>query len=420
MAFGPAEMQQMGQMIAQLMAEKTRNLVEQLMKTKGGKIDTKSIGGAPEWDSMKEEGFQEWNIQIKAWLVNQDPRALGWLKTATGVEETVETKDYDTQEFADDMTRMDCKKLKGEAFNIVSGVHDGCGLEAWRLLRKRYEPRTPATKRALLKTIFNMKAAKKVEEIEKNFLEFEDIFTRYETMANKKVPEDIKTVIMMELCTPDLKENLEFNLKDVGYEETREAVMAYVERKRIDPITAMEIGNHENDHYENAGGWWGGDVNEDNYGDNEENYHQEVNYSGYGSKGYGLKGKGYNCLAKGKGKSVGKGGGGGKTDGFNEGGGKGKGGKGKGGQKGEFQGTCHWCGKWGHTASRCSDKGAYMECVRGGNGPANHSQETAKETYNLQNEDEEGWSRWTRPPLCERLQPARRLPQELPQAAEPG
>ena len=43
MAFGPAEMQQMGQMIAQLMAENTRNLVEQLMKTKGGKIDTKSI-----------------------------------------------------------------------------------------------------------------------------------------------------------------------------------------------------------------------------------------------------------------------------------------------------------------------------------------------------------------------------------------
>ena len=91
----------------------------------------------------------------------------GWLKTATGMEVTVETKDLDTQEFA--MTRMDCKKfntllynilitkLKGEAFNIVSSVHDGCGLKAWRLLMKRYEPGTPATKRALLKTIFNKK-----------------------------------------------------------------------------------------------------------------------------------------------------------------------------------------------------------------------------------------------------------------------
>ena len=133
-------------------------------------------------------------------------------------------------------------------------------------------------------------------------------------------------------------------------------------------------------------------MNEDNYGDNEENYHQEVNYSGYGSKGYGLKGKGLQPLGEGEGQKCRKGGGGGgKTGGFNKGGGKGKGGKGKGGQKGEFQGTCRWCGKWCHTASRCSDKDAYMECVRGENGPANHSQETAKETYNLQNEDEEGW-----------------------------
>ena len=142
MAFGPAEMQQMGQMMAQLLAENTRNLVEQLMKTEGRKIDTKSIGGPRSGTQSRRKGFQEWNVKIKAWLVNQDPRALGWLKTATGMEETVETKDLDTQEVADDMTRKDCKKfntllynilitnLKGEAFNIVSSVHEGCGLEA--------------------------------------------------------------------------------------------------------------------------------------------------------------------------------------------------------------------------------------------------------------------------------------------------
>ena len=188
-----------------------------------------------------------------------------------------------------------------------------------------------------------MKAAKKVEEIEKNLLKLEDIFTRYETMANSKLPEDIKTVIMIELYTPDLKENLEFNLKDVGFQETRQAVMGYVERKRRDPITAMEIGNHENDYYENAGDWWGGDVNEDNYGDNEENCHQEVNCSGFGSKGYGLQGQGVQLLG-GRGRA--------KVSEKEEeeverlaalakGGGKGKGGKGKGGQKREFQGTCH-------------------------------------------------------------------------------
>merc|ERR1712240_811926 len=82
-------------------------------------------------------------------------------------------------------------KLSGEAFKIVTSVRDGCGIEAWRLIMKRYEPRTPATKRALFKTIFNMKAAKKVEEIEKNVLKLEEIYTRYETMAKDKLPEDV-------------------------------------------------------------------------------------------------------------------------------------------------------------------------------------------------------------------------------------
>ena len=62
-----------------------------------------------------------------------------------------------------------------------------------------------------------MKAAKKVEEIENNLLKLEDIFTRYEIMSNTKLPEDIRTVILMELSTPDLKEHLEFNLKDMSY-----------------------------------------------------------------------------------------------------------------------------------------------------------------------------------------------------------
>ena len=68
---------------------------------------------------------------------------------------------------------------------------------------ERYEPRTPATKRALLKTIFNMKSAKKVDEIEKNILKLEETYKRYELMSPDKLPDDIKTVIMIELCTPE-------------------------------------------------------------------------------------------------------------------------------------------------------------------------------------------------------------------------
>ena len=152
-------------------------------KQGAGRIDTKAIGGPPEWDSTKEETqFMEWHVKIKAWLTNQDERAQRWLNTARDADNVIETDDLDVQQFKDEAERAACKrfnglvynilvtKLKGEAFNIASSVRDGCGLEAWRLVMKRYEPRTPGTKRALLKSIFNMKSAKKVEEIEKNLL----------------------------------------------------------------------------------------------------------------------------------------------------------------------------------------------------------------------------------------------------------
>ena len=330
----------------------------------GNKSNHNALGGPPEWDSGKDEaGFTEWHVKVKAWLVNQDERALAWLNTARNADVVLETDDLDVQNFQSEAVRNACKKfngllynvlvtkLRGEAFNIVSSVRDACGLEAWRLLMRRYEPRTPGTKRALLKNLFNMKAAKRIEEIEKNLLRVEETYARYEIMSSAAIPEDIKTVILTELCTPELKEYLEFNSKDYGYKETREAIMAYVERKRKDPLTAMEVGNHE---FDNCGVFWGSDENDYMYHDPDDCYY-EVNYSGYG-----VKGKGKSWGPKGKGKGPYKGAGKGAP--FLKGGGKDKG-KGK-GKKGSFQGECHWCGQWGHTASRCPEKDAYMDWVR--------------------------------------------------------
>ena len=250
----------------------------------GNRADHKALGGPPEWDSAKDEsGFTEWHIKVKAWLTNQDDRALRWLNTARDADVVLETDDLDTQHFQTEAERNACKrfngllynllvtKLRGEAFNIVSSVRDACGLEAWRLVMKRYEPRTPGTKRALLKSLFNMKAAKRIEEIEKNILRVEEIYARYEVMSKEAIQEDIKTVIMTELCTPELKEYLEFNNKDYDYKDTREAIMAYVERKRRDPLTAMEVGNHECDHL-----WWSEGENDYQYHDTDE-YHNELN-----------------------------------------------------------------------------------------------------------------------------------------------
>ena len=147
-----------------------------------------------------------------------------------------------------------------------------------------------------MKSLFNVKPAKKIEEMEKNILRVEEIYGRYEVMSKEALQEDIKTVIMTELCTPELKEYLEFNNKDYDYKDTREAIMSYVERKRKDPLTAMEVGNHECDNI-----WWCDGENDYLYHDPEDCYN-ELNY-----KDYSAKGKGKNWTTKGKGKGPYKG-----------------------------------------------------------------------------------------------------------------
>ena len=90
-----------------------------------------------------------------------------------------------------------------------------------------------------------------------------------------------------------------------------------------------------------------------------DDLNHELNYYGYGGKG---KGKSWTPKGKGKGPYKGSG----KGGVYMKGSGKDKG-KGK-GKKGGFQGECHWCGKWGHTASRCPEKDDYMDWVRGSKG----------------------------------------------------
>ena len=85
-----------------------------------GKIDSRAIGGPPEWDSGKDESqFMEWHVKVKAWLGNQDDRAQRWLDAARDTDHVVETQDLNVQVFDDDSERTDCKKFNSILYNIL-------------------------------------------------------------------------------------------------------------------------------------------------------------------------------------------------------------------------------------------------------------------------------------------------------------
>ena len=84
-------------MTAAIVQATTQSVVQALAALNGkpSKIDQKSIGGPPTWESTKEEDFLEWKLKLEAWLVNQEERALKWLKAARDLDEKFETDDID-------------------------------------------------------------------------------------------------------------------------------------------------------------------------------------------------------------------------------------------------------------------------------------------------------------------------------------
>ena len=399
----------MQQMMAQLMTINTQNMatlasqqmdalkaiVQSSNRPQNTLTDTRGIGKPVNFKG-DEAKYAEWKAKLMAYLRTSEPRSVEWISWANEKTSAITDDDIDDEYKTDSQvvkdysvklysTLMSC--TEEDAFRICHSVKDGSGLEALRLLMKRYEPRTPGTKRALLKAVINNPQAKKPDDIEKNLMHVEELMKKYETMSGEALPEDLRATVIIDLCTKDLKEHLELSTKDMKYREIRDEITGYVERKRDQfgsQLKAMEVDSHEEVwRPECETTWWGG---HGGWNQDEQNSWEECaggdicpfqTYYGKG-KGKGKGGKGGEWQGKSgwQEKGKGKGGKGGDWQGgkgsWNE---KGKG-KGKGGG---FQGNCHWCAEWGHSQSRCRAKDEYMEGIRNGKG-----QEKGGATYNVE------------------------------------
>ena len=294
--------QQSNENMDRLLAQQMK-LMETLLSsvTRKPAIDTRGLG-RPESFRGEEERWIEWRTKLFAFLGASNINACQWIEWAgrqadriTEDDIKIEFTDYDVVLAFDltlNQTLVCC--TAGHAFNVVHSA-GGRGLEAMRLLMKRYEPRTPGTKRAILKAILNQSAAKKIDEIEKALMNFEDLLKRYDSMSGETLPEDLRVTIALDLCTKDLQEHLEITTRDKSYREVREEMMSYVERKREQfqsGIRAMEVDNAErilgerwiggDDHgvYWNSGGYddyWAHRQNDHYQHRNDyDEYHSEI------------------------------------------------------------------------------------------------------------------------------------------------
>ena len=167
-----------------------------LMTTMMEKLGDMNRGGKNDLDKIcklssfkgEERKFHEWITKLQAHLTTHMTGCEGWLTWAMSMttddatEASVDVKwgaqAEKVKEFSSKVYRLLVNITEDEAFKICQNVEHGEGLEAMRRMKKRYDPRTPGTKRSLLKALMNSQSCKKVGEVQAALMRVEEIVKR--------------------------------------------------------------------------------------------------------------------------------------------------------------------------------------------------------------------------------------------------
>ena len=87
----------------------------------------------------KESSFQDWQIEIQAWLTNQDSRALQCLDTAQTLNKVIETIDLDEQQYPNENEGEAVLKFHTLLYNILVAKLGSPLDETVRISDRRYK-----------------------------------------------------------------------------------------------------------------------------------------------------------------------------------------------------------------------------------------------------------------------------------------
>ena len=318
-------------------------LVAALKKPQGmNLVDNKGVGKPFEWKGGGEMEFRRWARKVAAycagaygkpfrqvldWAVEQDSQITKedlqdqWIELASTEEEKrprIEEEDDQLHTLLDQITAEESNEIVESAAEM--------GLEAWRLLHRRWDPTSGGRRQQLLAQIMRPDRCKSYAELRKKWREWERNVVRYERSKDSKgnrgsIDNDLKVAALRALMTKELLKHTTLNRSKLSdYDKLKDELEEILELELDDKHgrDAMDV-----DGFGKGGGdrapWFDGECHRcGKRGHRERDCRRKPGED---------KGKGKGKEGKGKGGKDGKGKGG-----------KGKGGKGKGKGNGKGKG----------------------------------------------------------------------------------
>ena len=214
-----------------------------------GLVDNKGIGRPSNFNNT-EKDFITWSRKTETYVMGVYPELIPVLKWAKELptEATIEVIEGTFGALSGDDEVEGLEGLNAqlygcltaltdeESFDIVVSAGRGNGLEAWRLLHRRWDPTVAGRSRALLREIINPKRSN-LQGVLGALQSWEDLTRRYEhrkDSAGRKqtLTDDIKCSSLEALVPEGLEKHLLLNANRLDdYQKMREEVARYVEAR---------------------------------------------------------------------------------------------------------------------------------------------------------------------------------------------
>jgi len=280
--------------------------------------DVRGLGRPSEFDGRADQ-WTEWSFKAKAWIVLNTEFGTVDLEKVSRSADPVDMRAMGatarTMEANTKLYFMLAMMVKGQAATVVRKAPNGHGLEAWRLLSRKYDPEDDQSSLGLLAALLKYDFGGSLHELSQRLDHFDVLLKKYESASETEdLPDGVKRALLLSGLPEPLATHIQMNGKVLDtFKKVRYAVEEYLRTKRV----------------------WSAD------------------FLVSASSNDGPAPMDIGAVTKGKGKSWGK-----------KGTGKGHPEhKGHDGEKGGFQGKCHGCGQYGHKQA---------ECPRRGKGPKGH------------------------------------------------
>lgn len=146
----------------------------------------------------EDSKYREWMSKLTSFIAVKWACGLPCLAWAIKSNEAIRDMDIELEfsEEADEVKAFGAElqqplfdRTSGTAWDIAIGGGEGNGLESYRQIKRRYEPRTAGTKRAVLKQLTCIRSASRVDEVEHKVKHMEELIKRYDTMPGSSLPE---------------------------------------------------------------------------------------------------------------------------------------------------------------------------------------------------------------------------------------